>query len=282
MSTLTSSSQSVDSAFSDKRQCVFCMEEIRVGATTCPHCRNNLVPLQILADKHVEFEARLAALEREVVALRTVDAETASTEGTPSAAPVELAGLSSKPDIAWPHMADNIFLGLVTLLVAHWLATTLPGSNRAIFRLVALGVAMPFGFRFERHARSGPTGQVLAALAFGSVGTIAIGTLDLALAGHAPPPFAAEDVVASVAAIALSHYAGSALAHKRQLREEVATAKLATEKTAGSDRIARTRMHLEPARIKTTAEAVKALYDAVAPLAASVAALWAAFGHILF
>jgi len=40
-------------------------------------------------------------------------------------------------------------------------------------------------------------------------------------------------------------------------------------------------MHIEPARIKSTAEAVKALYDAAAPLAAGAAALWAAFGHIL-
>jgi hypothetical protein len=41
-------------------------------------------------------------------------------------------------------------------------------------------------------------------------------------------------------------------------------------------------MHIEPARIKGTAEAVKALYDAAAPLAAGAAALWAAFGHMLF
>jgi hypothetical protein len=41
-------------------------------------------------------------------------------------------------------------------------------------------------------------------------------------------------------------------------------------------------MRLEPARIKTTAETVKALYDAAAPIAAAAAALWAAFGHTLF
>jgi hypothetical protein len=163
------------------------MEEIRAGATTCPHCRSNLVPLQNFADKYLELEARLAALEQELVTLRTVHAEhIADTEAT-TLQPAELAAIPSRPDIKWPHMADNIFLGLVALLAAHWLATTLPGSNRAVYRLIALIVAMPFGFRFEHHARSGPTGQVLAALAFGSIGTLAIGTLDLALAGLTPP-----------------------------------------------------------------------------------------------
>jgi hypothetical protein len=42
------------------------------------------------------------------------------------------------------------------------------------------------------------------------------------------------------------------------------------------------RMHIEPARIKSTADTIKALYDAAAPLAAGAAALWAAFGHTLF
>ena len=61
-------------------------------------------------------------------------------------------------------MADNIFLGLTALLTAHWLATTLPAHDRAIFRLVALAVALPFGYRFEVNARAGITGEVLDAL----------------------------------------------------------------------------------------------------------------------
>jgi hypothetical protein len=43
----------------------------------------------------------------------------------------------------------------------------------------------------------------------------------------------------------------------------------------------RSLIHFEPARIKSTADTVKALYDAVAPLAAGAAALWAALGHFL-
>jgi hypothetical protein len=141
-------------------------------------------------------------------------------------------------------------------------------------------VALPFGYRFEHHARVGTTGQVVAALAFGSLGTLVIGVLDLAVAGRVPPSLTAQDVVASVAAIALSHYAGSALAHAREVRVQRNTTNAATV-NRGSGAPA-SLMRLEPARIKTTAETVKALYDAAAPIAAGAAALWAAFGHILF
>jgi hypothetical protein len=146
-------------------------------------------------------------------------------------------------------------------------------------------VALPFGFRFELNSKSGTTGQVLAAVAFGSLGTLAIGLLDIALAGHGAPPPTAQDIVASVAAIALSHYAGSALAHSRQKQTERAATEAAAARIAAavaSGSATGSLMHIEPARIKSTAETVKALYDAAAPLAAGAAALWAAFGHILF
>ena len=41
-------------------------------------------------------------------------------------------------------------------------------------------------------------------------------------------------------------------------------------------------MHIEPARIKSTAEVAEALYDVAAPMAAGAAALWAALGPLLF
>lgn len=173
-------------------------------------------------------------------------------------------------------MLDNIFLGVTALLAAHWLATTLPVANRAVFRLVALCVALPFGYRFERNARRGVAGQVVAALGFGSFGTLAIGVLDMAVAGHLPLSLTAQDVIESVTAISLSHFAGSALAQTRQARADRA-ASLAP--TAG---MTQALMHLEPARIKSTAELVKTLYEAAAPIAAGGAALWAAFGHMLF
>jgi hypothetical protein len=259
----------------DTRQCVFCMEEIRPGASVCPHCGSNLAPLQSLADRAAALEERLAALEQELAALSTARSEQPGAEVEETTRP-EPSGV----DIKWPHMADNLLLGLATLLAAHWLATTLPGSNRTLFRLVALIVALPFGFRFEYNARSGVTGQVVAALAFGCLGAVAIGILDIALTGHPPPSLTAQDIVASVAAIGLSHYTGSALAHARQQRAARAAIDLnaAAASAAGKPR---THMHLEPARIKTTAEAVKALTDAVAPLATGAAALWAAFGHFL-
>jgi hypothetical protein len=285
MDIVRASPESVDPPSRGGRHCVFCMEEIRPGASVCRHCGSNLAPLQNLADNQATLDARLAVLEQEVAALGAATVERATAEVTSSPALLEPATPPAGTAVKWPHMADNIFLGLAALLVAHWLASTLPGSNRTIFRLVALVVALPFGFRFQSNARSGISGQVLAALAFGSLGTLAIGVLDLSLAGRTPLSPTAQDVVASVAAIALSHYAGSALAQSRQRRAERAMAGLPAQKlttTSGSDSTSALRMHIEPARIKTTAETVKALYDAAAPLGAGAAALWAAFGHTLF
>jgi hypothetical protein len=235
--------------------------------------------LQEFADRQSALEGRLAAIEQALAALYAAG-EQVQTTAAPAPISGEPAAAPSIRRVSWPHMMDNIFLGLATLLVAHWLATTLPGGDRAVFRLVALIVALPFGFRFERNANADTTGQVLAALAFGSLGTLVISVLDLALARHAAPPLTAQDVVQSVAAIALSHYAGSALAHVRQLRAERSQASAESAiRTAASP--AQPWAHLEPARIKTTAEAVKALTDAAAPLVAGSVALWAAFGHIL-
>jgi hypothetical protein len=55
---------------SDNRRCVFCLKEIRPGASVCPHCRSNLAPLQDLADKNTLLEQRLAALEQVVAKLQ--------------------------------------------------------------------------------------------------------------------------------------------------------------------------------------------------------------------
>jgi hypothetical protein len=269
---LGSSLRSAETATSDLRQCVFCREEIRPGAAVCPHCRRTLTPLQGFADRQLALEQRLATLEQEMAVLRAGGGEQAAVAGdsAPASSP------SVRGEFKWPHMADNIFLGLATLLAAHWLATTLPTSERTVFRLVALAVALPFGFRFERHSDSGPSGQVLAALAFGSTGTLAIGLLDIAVGGHGAAPPTAQDIIASVSAIALSHFAGSALAHSRRMRAERIDA------AANRGNAAKSLLHIEPARIKGTAEAVKALYDAAMPLAAGAGALWAAFGHMVF
>jgi len=279
-----SSSEQINAAPGDRRECVFCLEEIRPGASVCPHCGSTLAPLQRFADKHAALEERLVALEQEVAALKLAAGDQAPAAGVVASTPVDPSSRSLGAAVKWPHMADNIFLGLTVLVAAHWLAMTLPTSGRDVFRLVALVVALPFGFRFERNSRSHTAGQVLAALAFGSLGTLAIGVLDLAVAGRGAPAPTAQDIIASVAAIALSHFAGSALACWLRARaERRAGAKAAqVAVSAAGDSAAGTLMHLEPARIKSTAETVKALYDARAPLAAGSAAVWAAFGHTLF
>jgi hypothetical protein len=277
------SSRSPETTASGSRQCVFCLEDIRPGASVCPHCGSALAPLQMFADKLIALETKLVALELDVAALRDGRGDQLADPAAPVPAPTETPNAVFGADIRWPHMVDNIFLGLATLLAAHWLATTLPSGGRTGFRLVALVVALPFGIRFEQNSRTGPTGQVLAALAFGSIGTLAIGLLDLSVAGHGVPPPTAQDIIASVAAISLSHFAGSALAHSRHMRAARAVRALTVQSdaTAGAV-IGGSRIHIQPAQIKGTADAVKALYEAAAPLAAGAAALWAAFGHLLF
>jgi hypothetical protein len=263
------------------RVCVFCRDEIHPGATVCCHCGSSLAPLQTLAEQNAEFEERLAALEREFAFRRDVTpGQNAATEAVfpDQGQTTSYAGTST---LSWPHMADNILVGLTALLTAHWIATTLPIGNRTVFRIVALLVALPFGFRFESNARSGITGQIVAALAFASLGTLLIGVVDLLVRPLGNSPVVATDVVASFATVALSHYAGSALAHFRQSRNErrashKAVAQLAASAATSSGAL----VQLAPAQLKTTAEAVKAVYDAAAPLAAGGAALWAAIGHL--
>jgi hypothetical protein len=281
--TLASSPPSAGPATQAARVCVFCQEEIRPGASVCPHCGSNLAPLQSLADRNAALEARLAALEQEVILLRDPGVRPA---GAPAPAavfdgPAPMAARSMV--LMWPHMVDNLLLGLATLLAAHWIATTFPVGDRAMFRIVALAVALPFGFRFETNARAGTSGRVFAALAFASIGTLLIGIVDLLVPGRWLPPALLQDAVASFATIALSHFAGSAFARFRQIRNQRRAAAASAQSSAAPvASSAGASVHLGPAQIKTTAETIKALYDAGAPLVAGGAALWAAVGHTFF
>ena len=116
-------------------------------------------------------------------------------------------------------------------------------------------------------------------MAFGSVGTLAIGVMDL-ITGHGAFLATAQDILSTVAVVALSHYAGSA-ARTRQRRAERAAFTAEAQHFAASFGFSFLRKYVEPASIKNTAEMVKALYDAATPLVATAAALWAAFAHIL-
>jgi hypothetical protein len=274
LDTVSPSPASADVAVRSMRRCVFCCEEIHPSASICPHCTSNLVPLQRLSDERAALEERVAVLEQSLAELQL--AQSASAESIPpSIAAVVEAVPSPASVINWPHMAENVFLGLVVLVAAHWLATTLPVSSRPLFRLVALVVALPFGYRFERYTRSTVSEQVIAALAYGCVGTLALGLLDMALGELTPHLLRAPDIVATVAAISLSHFAGSGLAQARRGCAERA-ASVAAARSSGL------LPHLQAAQIKSTADTVKSVYEALTPVAAGGAAVWAAFNHISF
>jgi hypothetical protein len=223
--------------------------------------------LQWIADDTAALAERIAALEETVATLRC--APPADPKASAVTASVEPAA-PMMSGVKWPHMADNIFLGLVTLIAAHWLANSV--GDRPVFRLVALVVALPFGYRFERNSRSGASVLVIAAIAYGSLGTMALGLLDMAVGNITPRSLSAPDIVASVAAIGLSHFAGSALAQTRQRRADRAAGVVVVHRLP----------HLEVTRIKSTADTVKALYEAIAPIAAGAAAIWATFHHFLY
>jgi hypothetical protein len=263
---------SADVALLGTRRCVFCCGEIHPSALICPHCTSNLVPLQRLSDERAAQQERVAVLEQSVAELLL--AQSANAESSPSsiAAGVEAVPLPTS-GINWPHMAENVFLGMVVLVAAHWLATTLPIGSRPLFRLVALVVALPFGYRFELGTSSSVSEQVIAALAYGGVGTLALGLLDMALGHLTPESLSAPDIIATVAAISLSHFAGTGLAQARRGRADRAA-------SAAAARSSGLLPHLQAAQIKSTADTVKAVYEALTPVAAGCAAVWAAFNHI--
>jgi hypothetical protein len=102
----------------------------------------------------------------------------------------------------------------------------------------------------ERNARSGVAERVIAALAYGSLGT------------------------ATVTVISLNHFAGIALTQARQSRAD----RSASSAVAGGGGQL---PHLEAARITSTAETVKALCVGAAPIAAVPVAVWVACNRIL-
>ena len=61
---LGSSSMPIDAAPNGERRCVFCLEEIRPGASVCPHCGSALAPLQRFADEHAALHGRIGAEPR--------------------------------------------------------------------------------------------------------------------------------------------------------------------------------------------------------------------------
>jgi hypothetical protein len=237
--------------------------------------------MQRPSDERAALGERVAVLERAFAAHR----DALGTRPRPTEDAVLHERKPAGPPAAilqWPHMTDNIFLGRTALPAAHWMATGVPVENRAVFRLVALAVALPFGYRFETNARASTAGQVLAAPAFGCLGALSIGLLDILLTERRILPTTAGAIVASVATIALSHYAGSILAGLLWVRRQRQACEPAVQPTLAITGSTNPLIRFVPAKIKSTAETVKALYDAAVPIAASAAALWAAIGYLLF
>jgi hypothetical protein len=185
-------------------------------------------------------------------------------------------------------MLDNLFLGLATLLATHWLASSVPHGQQAVYRLVALAVAMPFGFRYEVHARAGASTQVAAAVVFGLLGEFLILALDAAISGEGTARLASihsPAVVEEIVTISLSHLTGSWIARwarRGEIRKsEAAAAREAHRRSMLSAGLA-IALRAEPEKIRTQLDAIKGILEAGAPVAAAAATAWSAFGHLLF
>lgn len=248
--------------------CPFCLEAIKPGAPVCRHCRSNLAPLHALLSARANLEARVVLLETQLTGLQARVVIPEAADAVPATAPPHHFG--------WPHMVDNLFLGLAALLAAHWLASTMPGPHQALYRLVALGVSLPFGFRYEIHAKAGAAGQVLAAGAFGIIGTGLILTLDAVLG--LPPQRQGSVIAASVALIGLAHLTGSGLARlSRRGERRIGSGTVHLGLSAALVMLVKT----EPEKIKGRVDALQGIFESSAPLIAGAAAAWAAFGKVL-
>lgn len=258
--------------------CPFCLEEIRVGASVCKRCGSNVAPLHQLILARVALEERLAAVETELATLRQ-----ARPDPEVVIVPPPVAGMPPRR-VGWPHMVDNLFLGLAALLAAHWLASTVPEGQQALSRLVALCVALPFGFRYEVYARAGASAQIVAALFYGVLGALLIVAVDAAISGgfaQIGGQLHGRELVASVAAIGLSHLTGSCIAWWSRRDERRAGAAASASRKAVSAALLML-LRTEPEKLKGRIDALHGLIESGAPVAAAAATAWAAFGRLLF
>src|SRR3954469_1709596 len=258
--------------------CAFCLEPVKLGALVCRHCRNVLASIQQLAAAQASLEARLSALEATLTASTSI--RLPGPVGT--AAEEEAAGgmLPGRSHFHWPHMADNLFLGLSAMLAIHWLASTLPSGPLGLYRLAGLVVALPFGFRFEFYSESGIAMRVLAALAFGVLATACVVALDVLLGTNDASARTPDKhyALASVMAISLSHLTGSTSAawwQRCAIRKEAA----ADARTTGA---LLTASHpTSPQEMKARFDALRAIVDAAPPVTAAAATTWAAIIRLL-
>jgi hypothetical protein len=166
------------------------------------------------------------------------------------------------------------------------LASSLPHAQQTLYRLVALVVAMPFGFRYEVHARASASTQVAAAVIYGILGEFLISALDAAISGQSPASFVgmrSTVVVEEIATISLSHLTGSWIAWWARRRER-RDSEAAIEAHRGAVLAAGLAIVLraEPEKIRNQLDAIKGILESGAPVAAAAATVWSAFGHLLF
>lgn len=168
-------------------RCPYCVSEIADEALVCPRCTRDLYLFKPLLEKIGQLEkavaeqaaaavanadARIAALEQEVAALKAapvpaIAAEVAA-EVQAELAPAAPAGT---PAGYWASVAQALVPTLLLLVFAHWLMLFVYDVKPLYLRVATILLPVPFGFllasRFPDEFRKSVAAA--AALAFASV-----------------------------------------------------------------------------------------------------------------
>ena len=129
--------------------CPYCLEPVKNGALTCPHCTSNLAVLTPLLARLTVLESRIATLEADLAA-RSSDSKEAADSGSEAAArPAFEAGTGAgAAQVGLPRRGPfkrlvlDVTAALALLLIAHALLVFVLDWPVLILRLLCVVIPM--------------------------------------------------------------------------------------------------------------------------------------------
>lgn len=166
-------------------RCPYCVSEIADEALVCPRCTRDLYLFKPLLEKIGQLEkavaeqaaaavanadARIAALEQEVAALKAAPAPAIAAE-VAAEVQAELAPAvpAGTPAGYWAAVAQALLPAILLLLFAHWLMLFVYDVKPLYLRVATILLPVPFGFllasRFPDEFRKSVFAAALLAVA---------------------------------------------------------------------------------------------------------------------
>ena len=166
-------------------RCPYCVSEIADEALVCPRCTRDLYLFKPLLEKIGQLEkavaeqaaaavanadARIAALEQEVAALKAAPAPAIAAE-VAAEVQAELAPAvpAGTPAGYWVAVAQALLPAILLLLFAHWLMLFVYDVKPLYLRVATILLPVPFGFllasRFPDEFRKSVFAAALLAVA---------------------------------------------------------------------------------------------------------------------